>query len=209
VQACDPLVRDGRRRIVGTGAKKKYNLSGHLIYAMKVEEILSFDEYWNDPRFRYKRPVLNGSLKQIHGDNIYHREQGKWMQSDSHHSFEDGRANATNIDTDTRADRVLISTKFVYFGSAAIAIPAHLQDVGSDHEDVCCTGRSHRRRSHNAAAAFEGWLNERNTWGVQGMPLEFSAYQRRKRQQATSRGSRGRAGVADHRQTREVPATGG
>src|SRR5262249_20801316 len=77
--------------IVGTGSKK-YDLVGRLVFAMKVDEIVTFDDYWLSPRFIEKRPLLNGSLKQRYGDNIYHRDKKtkKWLQENSHHSLKNG-----------------------------------------------------------------------------------------------------------------------
>jgi hypothetical protein len=91
---CKPRIRAAASIgdwVVGTGAKTKYDLAGHLLYAMQVEEAMEFDAYWNDERFGSKRPALNGSLKQVYGDNIYHRRRGRWIQADSHHSLENGR----------------------------------------------------------------------------------------------------------------------
>jgi hypothetical protein len=164
--------------VVGTGATTKYNLAGYLIYAMKVDEVMEFDSYWNDPRFLCKRPVMNGSLKQIYGDNIYHRLNGRWVQADSHHSLDSGRPNPKNIDHDTRVDRVLVAQKFVYFGSSAPRIPEDLRRYQSTGEDLCCPRQGHRVGSHEFATAFESWLDNRGQWGVQGMPLEFSAHNR-------------------------------
>src|SRR5215213_11177207 len=172
---CKPAIRSGAELgdwVVGVGAKRKYNLTGHLIYAMKVAETLTFDDYWSDPRFLRKRPVLNGSLKQVHGDNIYHHRGAEWIQVDSHHSLADGSANRQNVKKDTRTDRVLVATKFVYFGGAAIAIPERFRHFGPDDEDLCWTGQMHGRRSHEMAIAFEAWLHDRATWGVLAMPLE-------------------------------------
>ncbi|MFH1218838.1 MAG: hypothetical protein V1694_00060, partial [Candidatus Eisenbacteria bacterium] len=109
--------------IVGTGAKTKYDLSGHIIFAMQVCEILSFDGYWTESRFACKKPVLNGSLKQVYGDNIYHRRGGNWTQADSHHSLEGGLPNDRNIDRDTSTNCVLVGSRFVYFGASAPVIP--------------------------------------------------------------------------------------
>ena len=41
--------------IVGTGSTD-FELEGRLVYAMRVSEIASYDEYWDDPRFQMKRP---------------------------------------------------------------------------------------------------------------------------------------------------------
>lgn len=166
--------------VVGTGAETKYKLTGYLIYAMKVEETLSFDQYWTDPRFLPKRPVLNGSLKQVYGDNIYHRSGDSWVQADSHHSLADGSPNIENLEDDTGADRVLVSRKFVYFGSRAISIPKRFRPFAPTGEDICWGGRWHRRLSPELATAFEAWFDELDAHGIQGMPLEFRKQQRRK-----------------------------
>jgi hypothetical protein len=91
---------------------------------MRVEELSDFDKYWNDPRFLRKRPVMNGSLKQRFGDNIYHRDAGgAWIQADSRHSW-NGVANNQNVLSDTATtDRVLIGRDFVYWGDKAPLIP--------------------------------------------------------------------------------------
>lgn len=164
--------------IVGTGAKLKYALTGHLIYAMRVDEILSFNGYWNDRRFACKRPLLNGSLKQLYGDNIYLYKKGKWIQMDSHHSLPNGVPNPKNIARDISSDRMLISSRFVYFGSAAILIPKRFRPYKKTNEDLCCVRQGHRILSNDMATAFVGWLAEYDRWGLQGMPLEFSRHKK-------------------------------
>src|SRR6266446_5897150 len=147
IATCKPMVRSAAAPgdwVMGTGAKTKYNLVGRLIYAMQVEECLGFDAYWSDPRFLCKRPRLNGSLKQVYGDNIYHREGGRWKQEDSHHSYERGRPNRRNITRDTRVNRVLISSRFVYFGSSAPAIPKPFRPYNPTGQDICCPRQGHR-----------------------------------------------------------------
>ncbi len=178
---CKPRVRSSTSIgdwIVGTGAKTRYDLAGYLIYAMKVDEVMDFDSYWNDPRFLCKRPVTNGSLKQIYGDNIYHRVDDRWIQADSHHSLDEGRPNPKNIDHDTSVNRLLIARKFVYFGDAAPYIPEDFRPYQPTDEDICCPSQGHRVASHQFATAFESWLDNRGEWGVQGMPLEFNAHNR-------------------------------
>src|SRR3954447_1814943 len=90
---CKPNIRKTAQVgdwIVGTGSKA-HELQGQLVYAMRVTETLSFDEFWCDERFREKRPNLHGSLMQAYGDNIYHRDgREHWLQENSHHSLKDG-----------------------------------------------------------------------------------------------------------------------
>lgn len=109
--------------VVGTGSASK-GLDGRLVYAMQVDEIITFDGYWHDERFTAKRPVRRGSMRQRYGDNIYHRDaDGSWMQSDSRHSHDDGSPNDGHIAKDTSADAVLLSRDYVYFGRSAPEIP--------------------------------------------------------------------------------------
>src|SRR5713226_3129081 len=70
---CKPNIRKHAQVgdwVLGTGSKG-YGLDGHLVFAMKIVEALSYERYWDDPRFRQKRPNLRGSVKQAFGDNIY------------------------------------------------------------------------------------------------------------------------------------------
>lgn len=174
--ACKPQIRGGASIgdwIVGTGAKIKYRLAGHLVYAMKVDEALSFDQYWESQRFAAKKPRLNGSLKQVYGDNIYHHGDGVWIQDNSHHSLDDGTPNQHNIVHDTRKDRVLISRTFVYYGANAPPIPLHFRPYKPTGEDIVCAGQGHRVKSTQLALAFEKWLTTEGAWGLQGFPREF------------------------------------
>lgn len=73
--------------IIGTGSKKM-NMLNRLIYAMRVEGVMTFDEYWNDPKFAFKKPDLNGSLARMYGDNIYHTStDGQVVQEPCAHSL--------------------------------------------------------------------------------------------------------------------------
>lgn len=128
---CKPDIRLGASigdRIIGTGSTVD-DLRGHLVYWMRVDEIMTFDEYWVDPRFRCKRPILNGSKVQYFGDNIYRtKSDGSIDQLDSFHSEPNGVLSEGNLKTDTgKTNRVLVSKKFSYFGDRAPRIPDHLQ----------------------------------------------------------------------------------
>jgi hypothetical protein len=178
---CKPQIRSSALNgdwVVGTGAKTKYNLAGYLIYAMKVDEVMDFDSFWNDDRFLCKRPVVNGSLKQLYGDNIYHRHNDQWIQLNSHHSLANGQPNTNNIKYDTRVNRVLISRKFVYYGSAAIQIPDDFHSNHPTERDLCCNGRGYRIRYQDIASEFEAWFNNLGELGVQGVPLNFKSNKR-------------------------------
>jgi Nucleotide modification associated domain 2 len=113
-----------------------------LVYAMRVDEIVSYDEYWNDPRFDEKRPTMRGSRKQAFGDNIYHRSgRGEWIQQDSRHSLADGSPNPDHIARDTKSERVLLGREFVYFGGDGLAAPEALRS--SFGRDTVHAGRGY------------------------------------------------------------------
>lgn len=123
--ACKPVIRKGAdvgSFVIGFTNKENGN---KLLYMMKVSEVCTFDQYWKDSRFLCKRPTMNGSLKSMYGDNIYHHDNdGKWIQEDSHHSLSKGVLNIENLQRDTGStDHVLISNEFFYFGKNAVDIP--------------------------------------------------------------------------------------
>jgi hypothetical protein len=130
---CKPIIRRVANEsdwVIGMGGTR-LKATGRCIFAMKVSRSITFNEYWTNPNFQDKRPIRNGSLKMIVGDNIYHKLNGEWQQLDSHHSFSDGSANIHNIKNDTQTDAVLVSDYFFYFGSAALEIPTTiLQNLG-------------------------------------------------------------------------------
>lgn len=120
---CKPRIRRNAKVgdwIMGVGGRR-LKATGKCIYLMKVTEVLTFNEYWNDPRFICKRSVRNGSKVTMVGDNIYHKEpnDNSWIQEDSHHSLDDGSPNFKNIKKDTSSINVIVSQHFYYFGKSA------------------------------------------------------------------------------------------
>lgn len=121
---CKPKIRKSAKVndwVMGVGGSNLKVIKRKCIFIMKVSETLSFQEYWEDERFRLKKPQRNGSRVQMLGDNIYHKcGIDSWIQEDSHHSNQDGSSNLTNLNRDTgTTDRVLVSNHFLYFGSMA------------------------------------------------------------------------------------------
>ena len=110
--------------VLGIGSPRN-NQAGKLIYAMRVEEEMWFDDYWADPRFQQKKPDPNGAEEFRCGDNAYHLcpVSGDWIQEHCFHSLKDGSPNPESTLKDTNPPRVLISEQFAYFGKSAIDIP--------------------------------------------------------------------------------------
>lgn len=153
---CKPVIRRTANvgdLIIGTG-KLHSGYEQRMIYWMRVSEITTFEKYWEDPRFRIKRPDMAAPGKKARfGDNIYRRDPatGQLVQVYSFHSNPDGTTHARNYKRDTgTTENVLIGQEFAYFGLAAPEIPEGLRYVIKKYSGhKCFTGA----RAH----AFEDW----------------------------------------------------
>jgi len=157
--------------IIGTGAIENHLLY-NLIFLMKVTEKISFEDYWNDKRFARKMPTLNGSLKQIHGDNIYHKENDQWCQLDSHHSFYDGGLNDANLKQDLSGKFVLISNQFIYLGKKHFRVPPKYIEL--------CPSPKQRDyitiTNEELANEFIAFIQKNYLAGVNGEPINWEEY---------------------------------
>ena len=178
---CKPGIRAGAKTgdwVIGMGGSRLRS-TGRCIFAMRVTATMSFSEYWISPAWRDKRPVRNGSRKMMVGDNIYHYDGDLecWHQADSHHSNLNGTPNSDNIRNDTKADRVLISHHFFYFGRDAPAVPtALLEAIGYKNS------RSYRVFAESTCAPLLAWLHgsfERMLNIVSADPFDFEISERR------------------------------
>lgn len=171
---CKPDIRraaDVGDWVVGTGSAQ-HCLRGHLIFAMCVNEVMTFNDYWNDERFQCKKPYLDSSLKYAFGDNIYHRDDNsnRWIQSNSHHSHRDGSPNSDNIVRDTKSERILISKDFVYFGREAPPIRADIRDT------LCISGPGHKCRFNaEFVQVVLSWIRSLELQGYCGEPVSWDS----------------------------------
>ena len=171
---CKPEIRKHAKVgdwIIGTGSSQS-NRDGYLVYAMLISETLTFQEYWESPRFRQKRPNLRGSKKQAFGDNIYSKDtRGEWHQEDSHHSYRDGSANPHNIRNDTQADSVLLSNDYAYWGDSGPRLPQNFRNY--DGFDICAK-RGHKCRfPGDMVRDFVAWFRTLDAKGYLGTPADW------------------------------------
>lgn len=155
---CKPRIRSSAQTgdwVIGMGGSR-LKATGRCIFAMRVGRKITFNDYWNDPEFRDKRPIRNGSLVMLVGDNIYHADGEVWTQEDSHHSQSDGTPEQSNVKNDTSADAVLVSDLFYYFGASAPEVPTAIL-AAIDYKN----GRNHRRITLPfPGTQFVSWLNK-------------------------------------------------
>lgn len=139
---CKPGIRRVARPddwVVGFGSKNapSGDLSGRLVYAMRVQEVLSLQEYDRQANARLPHRVPNiksSALPDRLGDCIYDFSNGAPVQRPSVH----GKG---NVATDLSGENVLISQDFYYFGSRARKLPDYLLPI-------CHQTQGHRSNSN-------------------------------------------------------------
>ena len=174
---CKPRIRAGAQIgdwVVGSGSKSAAaGQEGRMVYAMRVSEALTWDQYSTDPRFQSKQPFRRGSRKQTCGDNIYFRENAAtpWQQRESFHSREDGSADPQHVSRDTGVNRVLVSEDFVYMGGQGPFLPDLCDAQG---RPLCKHGIGHSKFDDPMLiSAFVAWLRELGSAGFKGVPFEW------------------------------------
>lgn len=157
---------------ISPSIKKEGN---RLVFAMKVSKKITYNEYWESEEYQSKKPVMNGSLKQMYGDNIYFKnpKDGIWFQENSHHSFQNGSINNRNLVRDTKGKYVLIAEDFYYFGGDTVEIPFSLKKEFS-------IGIGHKKVKEKSATKVIDWLKDNIEFGYQSDPKLFKNFERYK-----------------------------
>jgi len=134
---CKPAIRRTAGEgdwIVGLTPKSTGN---KIVYAIKVSEIMTYNEYYHDIRFKSKLPdFTKADVVYKCGDNIYEPlPTGGYRQLRSMHS----NGEIENEETkkhDLSGRNVLVSKEFYYFGSCARELIDKLDDmkVGRAHK---------------------------------------------------------------------------
>lgn len=171
---CKPPIRKDAEIgdwVIGTGSAKRGTV-GRLVFAMQICEKMTFNDYWSDPRFATRRPVMNGSLKKMYGDNIYQHSNGSWKQMDSHHSHDDGTPNEHNLERDTSVDSVLFANTFYYFGGSTIDVPEDLV------QRIVKRGPGYRCFEESDIKMLVTTVLNDYEVGYQDDPAQFSSFQR-------------------------------
>ena len=140
--------------------------NNRIIYAMRVDEILPYERYYQDSRFRKKIPDFSGGIVVFEcGDNIYRPlSNGSFQQLQSMHSNETSE-NPKNKIHDLGGKNVLISETFYYFGSKALELPDEFSELIVDRAHKC-------RFSQELASAFVGFISNQRA-GVHALPTRW------------------------------------
>jgi len=146
---CKPTIRRNAEVgdiIVGIAASR-LERPGHLIFAMRVKEVLSFKEYWADPRFASRIPSLATPVSRL-GDNIWHcNAKGEWQVVPGAIHDE------SSLEHDTSGENALVATEFFYFGREAIPVPRKFSQLLASTQGHKNTHDTHK------IDAFWDWLS--------------------------------------------------
>lgn len=161
---CKPMVRQqvvpGRDWILGLSTAEHGRT--RLIYAMQVDEKLSYGDYFVDPRFAHKKPPQDPV-----GDNFF-RATKAGHQLSCAAAAHYGRPLA--LTRDLKAPYAIIGHRFWYFGANAPELPAKL--VGSNVVLPDAYRRGHRVNDDTPVIqAFVRWI-EQYPPGVYGPPRD-------------------------------------
>ena len=160
--------------VIATGGRVLNKYIGHLIFAMKVEKIITFDEYWNNPDFQCKKPVFNGSVMQMYGDNVYHTnpQTKEVIQERCAHTVEGKNPKDTGqYRRDIRGKNVLISRNFYYFGVNAPELPDEFKCMASTVRDIECY-----HVDEKTVKKFVDWLQSNYKVGIHGDPINWQEF---------------------------------
>jgi hypothetical protein len=138
---CKPAIRRAAQPgdwVAGFGSKyaPSGDMSGRLVYAMRVQEVMTLEAYDRaaPSRWPHRIPDIESpALQDRLGDCIYDFSTGTPVQRPGVHD-------AGNKATDLAGDNVLISRDFYYFGSRAIRLPDNLRAIlhqTQGHKSTC------------------------------------------------------------------------
>jgi hypothetical protein len=168
LSVCKPVVRQsarpGKDWIVGmsTSAHGRHR----VIYAMQVQEKISYDTFFHDARFKYKKPGTDRE-----GDNFFVLKNGVYRVAfnDAAHA-----GKPVKIARDIKSPVSVIGGKFWYFGSEAPELPQSLWDT-----PIAIPGDA-GRRGHRVTddkktmAEFVKWIEDFKP-GIHGRPRDLEA----------------------------------
>lgn len=166
---CKPKIRKTARvgdYIVGTGSSTTV---GHnkLIYAGRVSDVVSLEDYGRLEEFICKVPVDSKDPSAYSGDNIYSLDGRTWHQRPNRfHGPE-------SIQRDLSGENALICRDFYYYGGNAIEIPAQ-------HQWIIKAGPGHKRITDgDLTDSALAWLQSLPR-GIHGKPAGSTHHTSRK-----------------------------
>lgn len=127
---CKPAIRRTAQVgdwIVGLTSSK---IGFKATYLMRVGEIITLEEYYQEERFGYKKPNFESQdITKWMGDNFYEERAGEIIQHPSAHNRKgrSGEELSKKMRVDLGGRNVLIADDYFYFGENAKELPRQLE----------------------------------------------------------------------------------
>lgn len=167
---CKPAIRRTATSgdwVVGVGSKKSPigDISGQVVYAMEVSEVMTMREYdqWTTENLPNKIPDLKSqNYARLVGDSIYRfgsvtSKKGRVSQRPSVHGKLDQKRDLSGCN-------VLLSDHFFYFGDKPVVLPKELMPI------VHQTQGHKVRLNHKYRSQFVDWIEQVAKPGIHGDP---------------------------------------
>ncbi len=150
--------------LVGNSSRQDGN---RLVYAMRISDMPSVNEYFLDKRFEAKKPKVDGTPEEQCGDNIYYLdERGRWKRLPSvFHN--DQKSFLKDIGSKPAGSPVFVAEHFYYFGRKRIPIPDEFGSVIQGRQGIHYT-------DDPLAGAFVAWLEASYEPGKRGAPRDMA-----------------------------------
>lgn len=158
---CKPAIRRNAEKgdwVIGTGSKRAkcndgiiHNLEDHIVYAMKITDVKSLQDYNTHCNKVLKKKIPNwrsSDWRLRMGDCIYDYSKG------TEPIMRRGVHNELNRKRDLSGNNSLLSNNFYYFGEKAIALPTDLRELIKRNQG--------HRKVENAIliSKFEKWIEQ-------------------------------------------------
>lgn len=139
---CKPRIRRTAKKgdwVVGITSARR-GRPQRLVYAMRVDQVLTFSEYWKDGTFAAKTPVWapheQPDVASV-GDRCYEPVgSGRFRQWPCRHSRRNGRPSSGARRRDLSGKHVLVSKTYSYFGAKGHRLPKGIPIPGIGHRVV-------------------------------------------------------------------------
>src|SRR5271166_2505121 len=160
---CTPSHRNARLKegewLIGHSRKNEGN---RLVYAMRISDVLTMNQYFYDDRFQQKKPRPYGTPEEQCGDNIYYQnDANEWKRLPSrfHNECHDFRKDVGH--------RVFVAEHFYYFGDRRVPIPDEFASVIQRVRGIHYT-------EDPLAAKCVSWLEANYKPGILGTPRDMA-----------------------------------
>ena len=171
---CKPVIRRVAQVgdwVIGVGSKNVHGIdySGKIVYAMKVTDKMTMEEYAEHCKSKLSRKIPDIHHKDYNrrvGDSIYKFENEKEILLPSVH-------NKFNVKTDLGGENTLLSDHFYYFGDKAI-------DICDKYKSIIKQGQGHKSNANDyIKQEFVMWLENQHyvlnhLYGTPQIQIEFT-----------------------------------